>query len=307
MTNNEETVSVILPTYYRNDALPDAIRSVNKQTHEAVELIVVDDSGEAHAEPVVKDHDDLIYIPLTENRGAQAARNVGLEQATGEYVQFLDDDDELHPAKFEKQIPLIRDSIGVVYSGYQIVETGREVRPKPHAKGDVLEQALLQQLNPCSNCTMLINADVVNELMPLGNRHAADDVGFKIDLALRTEFDYIDEPLIFVKKDLGDHLSGSWEHINARKQLLETYSELYDQYPDIRKKVISNMYRREAWKHMETSDWSPHAILAFGRSAYYAPDEQIFRPLEFCMSFFGQPGLDLSNSLRKISQQYLVK
>jgi len=307
MIEREHLVSVILPTYYRNDALSGAIESVFQQTHNPVELIVVDDSGEAHAEPVVRKYDEVTYIPLSENKGAQAARNVGLEQARGQYVQFLDDDDELHPEKFEKQISFLNDSVGVVYSGYEVVETGEVIRPKPDASGDVLKRALLQQLNPCSNCTMLIDADVLEDLTPLGNRHAADDVGLKIELALRTKFDYVDTPLIFVEKDREDNLSASWEHLTARKQLLETYAELYEQYPHIRKKVRSDLYRREGLKHLETSTWNFKAILAFGLSAYNAPDDRVFRTVEFFTSIFGQPGLELSDHLRRFSRRYVVR
>lgn len=96
---NDATVSVVITTYYRNDLLRGAVESALAQTHEPVEVILVDGSGEAHARPVAEEY-PVEYIAQNRDRGAQAARNAGAERVVGEYVQFLDDDDRLLPEKF---------------------------------------------------------------------------------------------------------------------------------------------------------------------------------------------------------------
>lgn len=52
-----ERISVIVPTHYRNELLPEAIESVARQAYDPVELVVVDDSGEGHAEPTIDERE----------------------------------------------------------------------------------------------------------------------------------------------------------------------------------------------------------------------------------------------------------
>lgn len=61
-----ESVSVIIPTYFRNENLKQAIESCIQQDFGSVEIIVVDDSGEEYAQPVVSDYDNVEYIALSE-------------------------------------------------------------------------------------------------------------------------------------------------------------------------------------------------------------------------------------------------
>jgi glycosyltransferase involved in cell wall biosynthesis len=308
MIEREHLVSVILPTYYRNDALSGAIESVFQQTHNPVELIVVDDSGEAHAKPVVERFDDLTYVPLEENRGAQGARNAGLELASGEYVQFMDDDDRLHPEKFTKQVPELTADVGVVYAGFEIIETGEVHSPKPGYRGDVLREAVRMRLYPCSNCTMLMDASALNELAPLDNEHAADDLDLMIQLAKRTRFEYVDEPLSYVREEMDDSLGKSWANLRARKHVVEKHADIYDRFPAaIKRQTLSDIYRLEAQMHMDERAWSPQAIAAFGRSAAHARADKVGRTVEFLSSFFGDPGLAFAQQFRRLCSRYLIK
>lgn len=96
---SDPLVSIIIPTYFRNEVLVEAIRSANSQTYENTEILIVDDSGTGHAESVIPSSVDCNYIKLQRNRGANNARKIGLTQANGELVQFLDDDDLLKKKK----------------------------------------------------------------------------------------------------------------------------------------------------------------------------------------------------------------
>jgi len=112
----ENKVSIIIPTYGRSDLLTRAIDSVLTQTHQDIEIVVVDDNhsdseSRLQTENMLKRYlgdSRVIYYKRDKNGGGAAARNSGIEQATGEYITFLDDDDYYHPEKIEKQLAFLR-------------------------------------------------------------------------------------------------------------------------------------------------------------------------------------------------------
>ncbi|MEO1184952.1 MAG: glycosyltransferase family 2 protein, partial [Cyanobacteria bacterium J06636_27] len=90
---NNILLSIIIPTYNRPHFLPRAVKSALQQTVEEIEVIVVDDGSD---EPVnLEEHPRLKVITLSKNSGNAVARNVGLKAAKGQYVTYLDDDDQL--------------------------------------------------------------------------------------------------------------------------------------------------------------------------------------------------------------------
>ena len=105
-------VSVIIPTYKRKlDYVSNALQSVLNQTYNNIEIIVVDDSpNDFPYRDEIKNYieklndDRVIYIRNEKNLGGSLSRNVGINASRGEYITFLDDDDEYMPGKVEKQL-----------------------------------------------------------------------------------------------------------------------------------------------------------------------------------------------------------
>ena len=88
-------LSIIIPTYNRHHLLERAVNSALAQTVENIEVIVVDD---ASSDPVnLPEYPRLKVIHLNTNRGVSAARNIGAKAANGQWITYLDDDDELLP------------------------------------------------------------------------------------------------------------------------------------------------------------------------------------------------------------------
>jgi glycosyltransferase involved in cell wall biosynthesis len=94
-------VSVVIPTYNRADTIQRAIRSVQFQTQEDWELIVVDDGSQDNTAEIVAGMDPRLQLIRQTNQGVTAARNAGLRRATGRYLAFLDSDDEWLPHHLE--------------------------------------------------------------------------------------------------------------------------------------------------------------------------------------------------------------
>jgi glycosyltransferase involved in cell wall biosynthesis len=99
-------VSVIIPVYNGEDTLGAAIESVLDQSFEDLEIIVVNDGSTDGSAQVVADYPQVRVIHQ-QNRGLNPARAQGAENAIGEYLTFLDADDEFHPSKIELQVSIL--------------------------------------------------------------------------------------------------------------------------------------------------------------------------------------------------------
>lgn len=113
-------MSVIVPAYNRAHLIPRAIRSVLNQTFHDFELIIVDDGSTDNTKEVVTKIEDFrIRYIRQENKGRSAARNTGIVEARGQFITFLDSDDEALPGWLECFIQTFKKSeVGIVCGGF---------------------------------------------------------------------------------------------------------------------------------------------------------------------------------------------
>ncbi len=119
-------VSVVIPCYNYGRYLPEAVESVESQTFQDFEIIIIndgstDDSQKVAEGLVAKYNQDGMLLITQKNKGLAAARNIGIERARGEYILPLDADDKLHPEVLEKMVKVLEENpkIGLVYSWVQ--------------------------------------------------------------------------------------------------------------------------------------------------------------------------------------------
>lgn len=116
------SVSVIIPTYNRAGTIKRSIDSVLNQTYSNLELIVVDDGSTDDTEQIIRGYKDtrIHYVKTDGRRGANYARNVGIENAGGEYIAFQDSDDQWRLDKLEKQMRILleQEQVDIVFSRY---------------------------------------------------------------------------------------------------------------------------------------------------------------------------------------------
>ncbi len=156
--NDKESVlvSVVIPTYSRSDTLERAINCILEQTYRNLDIIVVDDNSPESmyrlltgqimqkyaADPRIR------YIQNPQNLGGAGARNVGIEAAKGEYIAFLDDDDEYYPEKIQKQLEVFQnnnsDNLALVYCDVEHVGKNHHVDCviRKRYKGNCLYEAI---------------------------------------------------------------------------------------------------------------------------------------------------------------------
>lgn len=180
-------VSVIIPIYNVEQYLAKCLGSVVNQTYENLEIICVNDCSPDGCAQILEEYakkDNRIKIINREkNGGLSAARNTGLENATGEYIYFLDSDDWIDLDYLEKMVEAIN------YSGVDIVlntnilseEEGKRATPffygkyfKAPEKGEFLESLFAIQSTPCMVWAHLYNKSFLDEnhlLFPEGYIH----------------------------------------------------------------------------------------------------------------------------------------
>jgi hypothetical protein len=100
-------VSVIIPCHNRGGFLKETCDSIANQTHENWEVLIINDGSTDNTEEIsieICNNDNRFRYFGKNNGGVSSARNLGLDNATGDYIQFLDSDDLLEPTKFEKSV-----------------------------------------------------------------------------------------------------------------------------------------------------------------------------------------------------------
>jgi len=115
------SVSVIIPAYNSANTIVRALQSVVAQTRAPLEIIVVDDASTDNTREVAANFASMSSIPLrvitqSSNGGPSAARNTGWDAASGDYIAFLDADDQWHPRKIELQYPVMQSQLEVTMS-----------------------------------------------------------------------------------------------------------------------------------------------------------------------------------------------
>ncbi len=179
-TNIKPLITLVVPVYNVEEYLNECVDSVVNQTYSNLEIILVDD-GSTDQSPVICDEyalkDNRIHVIHQHNGGLSAARNIGIENAHGEYISFLDSDDYLSPDAIESMYnTLIENDAQISAIGYQSFCNGIEIKEKrlPNelykwSKVEVLDSFLFNgYLNPCA-CGKLFKMNLWNELrFPVG-------------------------------------------------------------------------------------------------------------------------------------------
>lgn len=163
-------ISVIIPAYNRAHTISIAIQSVLNQSYQDFEIIVVDDASTDGIEKLIKNGTDprIKYVSHSKNRGAAAARNTGIKAAQGEYIAFLDSDDEWSKQKLELQLEFLNNQakeVLVTCTGYilNLLDDGKQkLRDLKHHQD--INQSILFDCDISPGSTMLVKKRVFNEV-----------------------------------------------------------------------------------------------------------------------------------------------
>jgi glycosyltransferase involved in cell wall biosynthesis len=214
-------VSVIVPTYGRPAFLTEALESVAGQTYPRTELIVVDDHSPDPVSTLLEDLDlgsleAVSCIRHDRNRGANAARNTGIDSASGDLLAFLDDDDYWLPEKLRLQVERLRSTpadVGVVFTGQRYVDGDGETT---HVREPVSDTPFLEGLvsgapfGPFS--AVLVDATLVEQCGALDDRLPSwQDREWYFRLAQHAECAVVSDPVAVRRYADQDQLTDEYE------------------------------------------------------------------------------------------------
>lgn len=104
MKTNVPLVSVVIPVFNRPTTIKRAITSVINQTYSNIEIIIVDDGSTDATPEILTKYAQYVTVIRQKNSGPSIARNTGIDASRGDYVAFLDSDDEWKTTKIQRQI-----------------------------------------------------------------------------------------------------------------------------------------------------------------------------------------------------------
>ena len=239
-------VSIVIPTHNRPELLKRAILSVLAQTYRDFEVIVVDDGDKPHAKNVVDGFADVRFRYIAHepaNRGGSVTRNTGIKESRGEYIAFLDDDDEWLPEKLALQVEALShagEEVGFSATGVEnVTEHGSTQNKIQNGIYDFSEIVLLRFKGFITSSLLI-------------RRKVFDDVGFfdeslpshqEVDLLIRITRFYkgvgIDLPLVRMNMTHHDHIGGDLaRRILGRELLLAKHVDIYAKH----KKALAKQY-----------------------------------------------------------------
>ncbi len=193
-------VSVVIATYNRASTLPRSLESVLEQTHQDLEIVIVDDgSTDATIELLasyVKQDKRVRVIQLEKNCGATIARNRGLDEATGDYIMVWDSDDVLYPEAIATAMAVFREQgdIGVVSAPCRQLLHNTEVPYVHRPEGILTVGQIISKFVPNNEKVRIVNREAFAHV-----RYAARNIDFMVNgyLAKQTTWYHL-------AKELGD-------------------------------------------------------------------------------------------------------
>lgn len=230
-------VSVIIPAYNAEAFLARAIRSVEAQTFQDFELVLVDDGSTDGTADIARGFSSVRYVRAS-HQGEAGARNLGLEEATGELVAFVDADDEWLPEKLARQVRFMEQlRASFSYTDSYFVRDGHRVRYSNLARprrgeilwpliDDWLDQAFIIPTEVMASRALLQGVGGFEAGLPTGSNA---DYGLWLKLALRgTRFEYLDEPLAIYYRGHVSDSSDAVAMVERYQVALQFFSTTYD-------------------------------------------------------------------------------
>ncbi len=232
--NATAPISVIIPHHNRSHLIERAISSIRSQSLQPLEILIVDDASTPEHVAALQQHSGIArIIKLDKNGGAARARNAGIAAAQGEFVAFLDDDDEWFPERLELQWNLISadPSLQAVAGAMTIrYQDGSEELLLSHSPRIMTIQAALEG-TPAMLQTLLIRTGAMRALGGFDPAFTVmEDWEFWIRFTVAgLRAYYLQQPLARLERSDMQRLTRNWRRYVAMElKVVEKHAALYE-------------------------------------------------------------------------------
>ncbi|MEI6296920.1 MAG: glycosyltransferase family 2 protein [bacterium] len=233
-------VSVIIPTYNRAGTIKRAVKSVLVQDVKEIEIIICDDNSTDNTKEIVdnfiKKDSRVKFIKSEKNSGLPAVpRNKGAKIAKGEWLAFLDSDDEWLPDKLEKQLTLVEKekTLAICTNAYKIKPNGEKTIFHTNHQNNRINFKKELRDNWIINSSVLVKKNVFDSCGGFSEEKelkAMEDYNLWLKILTNTNFTYIDEPLLNYYDNPNQSIRGisidSYKNNISRK--IEVFKNLYN-------------------------------------------------------------------------------
>ncbi|MDY0193882.1 MAG: glycosyltransferase family A protein [Aliarcobacter butzleri] len=246
----EVIISIIIPTFGRAQNLSRAINSILKQTFKEYEIIVVDDNepDSIHRTETAKiintfDNEKIIYIQHEMNKNGAAARNTGIQNAKGEYIAFLDDDDEFEEDKLNVQYQFIKNnpSCDGVYSRSSVYKNGIKYYETKYSESNVdkIHIDLLSLKSECYTPTLFLKRKSLIEIGGFDESFQRNqDIEMLVRFTKRYNLCFVDLSLVKVHTDDNSNQLSFEKYEFTRNKFINKYSSYIDCLSENNIKII---------------------------------------------------------------------
>lgn len=242
-------LSIIIPVYNAEKYLKETIESIITQEGE-YELILVDD-GSMDGSLSICNHyaayDNRIQVIHTNNRGVSNARNVGLEAAQGEYIQFVDSDDKLAEGALKRIFYEIQSDIDVVVFSFCTFGNEQNEVIIPHMEDISLSQKvefLIQKGSIVSCWNKVYKRSVIQTTRFRTDLTYAEDYCFNLDVFCNVSSISMVSDIIYLYRREGESLSGGYDEKNfvIANSIREKSIELLRQFDSYELSMVEKNY-----------------------------------------------------------------
>jgi glycosyltransferase involved in cell wall biosynthesis len=194
-------VSVVIPVFNGARTVARALASVFAQSYRDYDVVAVDDGSTDDTQSVLAGYADRIHVVTQPNRGVSAARNSGARASSGEYLAFLDDDDEWMPEKLARSVPVLDEdpNCALVYTGISKVDQAGRPMPQDSQTDGIDSPSLADMLARPWNVVpsqLIVRRDVFDRCAGFDERLInGEDIFFLLRAREHGYFHYVPELL----------------------------------------------------------------------------------------------------------------
>jgi len=239
----EPLVSIIIPTYNRQNTILRAVESVLNQTYKNWELIIVDDGSTDNTKNILKSYlkNKKIRYFKTKNKGVCHARNFGMEKASGEYMGFLDSDDEFVRNKLEIQLrKMIKSNKIISISNYIKFNQNKMCRTDFEKDFVVLKKDIITNKISLSGGMIMLTKKITKKYLYDNNLPTRTDFDFILRILNKYKILFLNDFLVKIYKTLeGNRVSTNYKmKIKGSKEILKKIKEY--KLSKVKKKLLLN-------------------------------------------------------------------